>query len=384
MARNSDVVRNKAALLVLILPVLFVAYLLRLEPDSREAAGSVVSVEPSIDATTLEDVVSAPVVDQQSDALPVCPEYSGPNDPRKTYGDVKNERESAIVSLQGSGSPMHWLAASILLADTESELALQMLQDLATTEATASVAAWRMLILCDQRKIAACNSPNIEALAIEADVDNGMMWAQVASRRLAAGRDEEAVEAMRRAIAARRFDMYFSEQLQVLERGFAAVTGWTFPERIIYGSDSIASNPSNLVTIREYCRRTDSTEWIGLCDELGERIYVEGGETSARLIGIEMRQAVLESRADDDQLAALEQDYLDLKALQSALFEDAGALNLLLNDEQVMRDFISTIDAHGEVEAALLLQERTDRLRATPGYDQCNFVSNPYINMDGP
>ena len=310
--------------------------------------------------------------------------YSGPNDPRKSYGDVQNELQSAIVSLQGSGSPMHWLAASILLADTESERALEMLQNLLRTEATSAVAAWRMLILCDQRRMAACDSPDIEEMAIAADADNGLMWAQVASRRLAAGRDAEAVEAMHRAIAARRFDTYFAEQMQVLERGFAAVTGWTYPERIIYGSDSVASNPSNLATIREHCRQTDSTEWVALCDELGQRIYVEGGETSARLIGIEMRQAVLEGRADDDRLAVLNQDYLDLKALQSALFEDAGALNLLLNDEQVMRDFISTIDAHGEVEAALVLQEQTDRLRATPGYDQCNFESNPYINMDGP
>lgn len=376
--------KKRVALLVLALLVLTVTYIFRHEPGNSAAIRSVESGAPFIEATAAEDSVPRPGVDEEFVVSPECPDYSGPDDPRKTYGDVKNELESAIVSLQGSGSPMHWLAASILLADTESELALQMLQNLARTEATSSVATWRMLILCDQRRIAACNSPSIEELAIKADADNGMMWAQVAGRRFAVGRDEEAIEAMRRAIAARRFDTYFAEQMQALERGFAAVTGWTYPERIIYGSDSIASNPSNLVAIHEYCRRTNSIEGIELCDELGERIYVERGETSARLIGIEMRQAVLESRADDDQLAALDQDYLDLKALQSALFEDVGALNLLLNDEQVMRDFISTIDAHGEVEAALLLQERTDRLRATPGYDQCNFASNPYINMDGP
>ncbi len=310
-----------------------------------------------------------------------CPEYSGLNDPRKTYGDIRNEMKSAIVSLQGSAAPDHWLAASILLAGEQPETAMQLLQKLVSIDSTSALAAWLTLSLCNQRNIDACKSSGIEDGAIQADGDNGLMWAQIASRRLASGREAEARDAMQRAILAQGFDAYVGEQTEVLERAFSAVTGWSYSERILYTSGSTSSNPSSLVDIREYCRQTRAAEWVTLCDQLGERIFVEGGEASARLLGIEMRQAVLESRGDAETLAALNRDHQDLKALQSSLFNDPGALNLLLNDELVMREFISTISTHGESEAALRLQERTDGLRATPGYDQCNFVSNPFINM---
>ena len=144
MASNPIIVNKAAALFVLVLLVLIGAYFLRLEPDSRAATQSVESAVPPIDAMAAEDSLAGPANNAQTDASPECPVYSGPNDPRKSYGEVQNELQSAIVSLQGSGSPMHWLAASILLADTESERALEMLQNLLRTEATSAVAAWRM------------------------------------------------------------------------------------------------------------------------------------------------------------------------------------------------------------------------------------------------
>lgn len=342
-------------------------------PEPTTSAVATATLRGDTPVAELDD----PAVDRDE-----CPEYSGPSDPRKTYGDIKNEMESAVVSLQGSAAPAHWLAASIMLASEKPEVAMQLLQKLVTIDSTSALAAWLMLSLCDQRNIDACQSTGIEDTAIQADGDNGLMWAQIANRRLATGREAEARVAMQRAVLARRFDAYFGEQTAVLERAFAAVTGWSYPERIVYTTGSATSNSSSLVKIRDYCRRTDTAEWVTLCDQLGERIFVEGGESAVRLLGIEMRQAVLESRGDDDTQAALNRDHEDLKALQATLFDDPGELNLLLNDESVMREFINTISAYGESEAALRLQERTEDLRATPGYNQCNFLSNPFILME--
>lgn len=130
-----------------------------------------------------------------------CPDYSGPNDARLNSDEIASTIKSAASALLASNDQEHQLAAALLLTNDESELAFEHLQSAGRQGAAPEVAMWRLLILCDQRKAAACDSSAIDELAINADADNGMMWIQIAGRRLQAGQEESAFDAIRQAIS---------------------------------------------------------------------------------------------------------------------------------------------------------------------------------------
>lgn len=312
---------------------------------------------------------------------PDCPDYSGPNDLRKSFGDIRNELESAVVSLQGSGQPEHWLAAAILLAADDTQTTMNLLQRLLSVESTAGLAAFQLLRLCDERNKTLCESAEIQDAIIRADGDNGVMWIQIASLRLDAGREQGAIDALRRAINAPRFDNYFSAQIDVLDRGLSAVTGWSYTERVVHAAEAMSSNPFSLSGIRGFCQLSETAGWSEVCDAVGERVIAEGGDISTRLQGAELRLALEENRQSPQLIASIESERDSLKAMQSATFSDESHLNLLLNDESVMRAFVEVYRSNGEEGAMLELETRAAQLRASPNYDQCNFVSNPFIRL---
>ena len=329
------------------------------------------------------DIADAPVsVEEETPVADLeCPDYSGPNDPRKSFGDIQNELTSAVVSLQGSGQPEHWLAAAILLASEDTPTAMALLQRLLAIDATAQLAAFQLLRLCDDRNRTECYAQDIEDAIIDADKDNAAMWIQMASLRLNAGREQDAIDALRQAIHAPRLANYFGAQIDVLDRGLAAVTGWTYSERVIYGADAVISKPFDLSAIRGFCRLSDAAGWREVCDAVGERVVAEGGDLSVRIQGAELRLSLDENRDSPELMAVISEERDRLNAMRSSLFSDAGHLNLILNDETVMRAFIEAYDVDGEEGAMLTLEERASQLRASPDYDQCNFVSNPFIRV---
>lgn len=312
---------------------------------------------------------------------PDCPDYAGPTDRRLGSEDVHDALQNAASELRLSSNPEHRLAAGIILANDAPEEAFDLMQDTATTHSTSAIASWRSLILCGQRDVPACASTAVEENAILADRDNGMMWVQLASRRLDSGREQDAVDAIRHAIAAPRFDTYFTDQIELMDRSLAAVLSWSFGERVVHGSDNVAVSPANFGFIRARCDNAPSGIWPELCDQLGQRMVSENVDLQSKILGSSLRVGVLETIGDVSGAAAVEAELDALNAQQDLLGSDVSLLNLILSDDTVLRDYLSVSQSYGEEEALSRLSEQAARLRATPGYNQCNFLTNPYIRF---
>jgi hypothetical protein len=107
----------------------------------------------------------------------------------------------------------------------------------------------------------------------------------------------------------------------------------------------------------------------------------ENIDLQTRILGSGLRIDVLANIGDLRGAAAAEQKKEKLQAQQNMLGEDVSFLNLILSDDNVLRDYLSNSEAYGEQEAILRLSEHVERLRTTPGYNQCNFLTNPYIKL---
>ena len=323
---------------------------------------------------------------ESEDDVPVnsemnCPDYSGPADQRLDSGEVSDRLHDAASVLRNSSDPEHRLAAGLILSNDTPEDAFELMRGTATTHPTSAIATWRLLILCGQRDVAACESESIEESAIRADGDNGMMWVQLASRRLDSGREQEAADAIRHAIAAPRFDTYFTDQIELLDRSLASVLDWSFAERVVHSSGSVYVSPANFGFIRSHCENVSSGIWPELCDQLGQRMISGNVDLQTKSLGSVLRVAVLEKIGDVDGAEAARTERDELNSKQDLLGADDSLLNLILSDDTVLRDYLSVSQSYGEVEALRRLEEQAARLRATPGYDQCNFVTNPYIRL---
>ncbi len=310
-----------------------------------------------------------------------CPDYQARTDRRRSREQVDEELAAAVAGLRDSADIEHQLVAAMILAGDEPAAALSIFRRAAKTSGAKEVAAWRMLILCGQREMDACDDFEIEGLAIAADSGNALMWTQLAGRRLQAGREEGAMEAMRQAITAPMLEIYMGEQVDLFDHGLAAISSWSYTERVSSASGYIASAPENLGFIRQRCSNTSAGIWLELCEQLGERLLTADINNSIKLMGASLREPVLRQLDDTVGLAELEAGLARTKAEDSSFLDEEADLNLMLNDASVMRDYVNNVDTYGEQEAARRFRQDSDRLRNTPGYDQCNFVSNPYITF---
>ncbi len=104
-------------------------------------------------------------------------------------------------------------------------------------------------------------------------------------------------------------------------------------------------------------------------------------DTRSRKRGANLRKAVLERAGDTVALERLDTEIQHLDNVSESWLNNERIVHLLLNDEAVMRDFLMNIKMYGEEEGMRRLVGELERLQKTPGYDQCNFVANPFIRF---
>lgn len=277
----------------------------------------------------------------------------------------------AVAKLSAATDAEHLIAASMLSVQWDSELAANHRQRARNLSPENRILAWHELLLCEAPT---CNSTSVEDNAIRAASDNGAVWFVIASNRLARNENRAAVEAVRRAITAPVFDIYFIDQVLMFERAFSASTNWSYPERVFGGFSLAATHIPRFGSLTERCDHADpgSSEWVSLCDQLGATMMRDEQTIIVRSIGKALRRLAAEKNGD---LVAAEK-YAEDKFRVSAtwLAEAEEKQNLLTNDEKVLRDFLENFESYGETEAQDRLSAEVVRLKAATDYDQCNFV----------
>ena len=283
--------------------------------------------------------------------------------------------------IRASVDPELILAAASIDKLKFPEQSMESLQRIGGENTSSPVALMTLMDLCDQRKSANCDRVAIERNIRRNHSANGVLWVGLAGQMLDAGREDAAFDAIGQAIAAPVFDNYFDDQLMLLERGLAASTDWSYAQRVFHSVEFAISNAPGVLPVIRLCETKQDGQWPMLCDQLAERLTDYEGDFGANAVGLELKTKMLEARGDSEGMAKLEKSIAGLKNM----FEDEGQLkemvNALLNDEVLLRTFLENLSASGEIAAYRLLTDDIERIKATDGYDQCNFVDNPYVRL---
>ena len=299
------------------------------------------------------------------------------------YGD---EREAHIreveARLSKSDDAEHLLAAALLSESESPEHPLQLLDKAAKIDPDNRLITWVQLGLCRERKGVNCNLAKAEASARRVDGSNGAVWMEVAMLRLGEGDESAATEAVRRAIAVPRFDTYFIDYVILIERALSTHGESSYGDRAMAGFGFSAAMPIPSYSITKHCDASGAadTNWIDLCDQLGAKMFSDSTSLLDRAIGTSLRRIAAERNGNAVEITRATAREAEFREEYQRLTTSREATLLLANDEAVLRRFIENFSIYGEMEAQKRLHAEVERLKNSPDYDQCNFVSGGFTD----
>jgi len=292
--------------------------------------------------------------------------------------ELKAAEEFAVTVLRASGNAEHLLAAALLSRYSDPRLALELLDQSVELSSNAPLSAWSAFVICGQRPNVNCDLASRELTAIRHDSRNGAMWVQIAALRLEKGRQFEAIEAMRQAIAAPDYNSFHADQIMHVERGLASATNLGLADRFVLGVSFASVSPFAMNTLTSQCESEQTGVWPELCEQLGRRMATDAKDIMNKSLGLSLQTLAMTNLGDAEGLLAVQQQQQDLRRLLGTVESNRVTMNLLGNDERVLRDYMSNLEVFGETVAMDRLSAEAARLKELPDYDQCNFEGDPY------
>ena len=308
-------------------------------------------------------------------ASEACPQ---PSTDLKEYGAEREAHiREAATELSKSRDAEGLLAAALLSQLDSLDRPLKLLEEALTIDPDHPLVVWNYLQFCRDRKGANCDLAGVEENAVRVDGSNGAVWMEIAMLRLDEGDQIAAAEAVRRAIVAPRFDGYFIDQVTLIERALSTHGDSSYRDRIIAGMGFGAAMVRSYYGISKYCQEIEASDaaWIELCDQLGAQMLAEGTNLLDQSLGTSLRKIAARQSGNDEQYAKALAREAEFKRPYLSFTASRDAHVLLENDEAALRRYIENFSIYGEGVALTRLRAEAERLKNSPDYDQCNFVS---------
>lgn len=330
-------------------------------------------------STVAPSVESSAVVPETTVGL--CPSTMTQEEIEARYAKQEEHFQDIAKQLTGSDDVEMVLAAALLLQG-RGTTALDALQRASKLAPQSPLVAWNVLRTCRDGDRAECDLARVEANAIRADGDNGAVWMELAMLHLSQDHLDKAEHDVRSAIAAPRFDSYFIDHAQLIERALEAGGNSNYTERMIAGISFSAAMAVSYYKITEHCAKIDALDavWVDLCQQIGEKMYADGRTLLDQAIGTSLVKIALRHTGDSTRIEEATTREAEFREHYRALIPPVEAQNLLGNDDAVLRRHVEDLATYGELVALTKLLAEVERLKKVDGYDQCNFV-NPVAGL---
>ncbi len=199
------------------------------------------------------------------------------------------------------------------------------------------------------------------------DGQNSESWLRVAANRYKAGETDAALEAMRHAATAAETRIYWTETIEMAERGLAAAgSDYSFPERAAMAFGLAATKLPNYGDFTTMCKEQSlrSADWAYTCLGYGELAENQGKTVIGVSIGRSIQKLALEALGEEDKLAAVEarQQSSRQEWLESIGNIHAATERLMFSNPAVFSAYLAAVRTHGEVVARAYLTDETSRL----------------------
>ncbi len=287
-----------------------------------------------------------------------------------TNEDRERIRREAIKTLAGSDDADYLMAAALFSKWDEAGTAYSLLEQLGGFDSDDPVVVWLMLGICEQRPGPQCDLSLFDQVALRRHRNNGSLWLASAANALQSGDDARAFQALRNAATAPEFDIYYDDQLRIVDLGLSAATSLPASQRLGEALAVISTHPYDLRGLVARCDEETDGEWPELCDQLGQQMASRGQDALTQRIGLRLQSHVARNRGDDAAVRDFEKQGQGIRErLESA---GLATMDRLLRDEALQQEFLANLAVYGEAEALVRAVESIRRRNDAPGFDACD------------
>lgn len=318
-----------------------------------------------------------PIANLRAALAAVCSDDAGaPADGSSTQGDTSPPiypYPQLRQNLSVSSSAEHLHLAAML--EDDPVLRAELLARAISLTPSDPFLIWGAVKICSESGDGgACPLRAWERQLIEVDGQNSETWIRIAANRHAAGDNDAALVAIRRAGTAAESRAYWPDTVEMVERGFAAGSDFPFPER---ASAAFALATRNLPSYNVYLamceeRSAANVDWAYACLAYGELLERQGKTETAVLAARAIQALTLEKlgeveKATDVKRRAEERarERFDLVANSRP---ETGPL--IMTDPALFSAYVAAVRSDGEAAAERRIADEVRRLLAgQPGCD---------------
>ena len=362
--------------LIVVVALLFLVYVfaLRENPDSSDAAfPTPISAENRVTEASPQ-----PPPELSSEKLltalnQICSKTAtNPADKEWTQEEIQveidaiNEQKLRVAqSLSESSSAEHLHVAALLQDDPTSRFELL---DVAISRSPSDAfLVWGAVRICSEATDSApCPLRDWERVLIAVDGQNSEAWIRVAANRYAAGELDAALEAMRYASAAAESRAYWTEMIEMIERGLAAGSDYAFSDRAGMAFGIAASELPKYGDYVRMCeeRSAQSVDWAFACLTYGELVENQGKTEMGVSIARAIQRLALEGLGEVDKAAAVQQriDARGQERLNSIKGYNPNIYRLIFSTPALFTAYLAAIRSDGEDAARRQMAVEIERL----------------------
>jgi|GEM_PF-1933605 len=286
--------------------------------------------------------------------------------------DAFNEQKQTLSeSLSASSSAEHLHLAALLEDDPASRS--ELLHAAISRGSSDPFLVWGAVQICSEAiETMPCPLRDWERLLIAVDGQNSESWIRVAANRYAASDYDEALDAMRHASTAAESRAYWTEMIEMIERGFAAGSDFGFPERARMAFGFAASELPRYGDYVKMCeeRSAQSVDWAYACLAYGELVENQGKTEMGVSIARSIQKLALEGLGEVDKAAEVQQriEARRQERLDSIKDYNPAIERLIFSNPTLFSAYLAAIRSEGEeaarrhiaVEIEQLIEQQPD------------------------
>jgi len=270
----------------------------------------------------------------------------------QTQIDAFNEQKRALSeSLSASSSAEHLHLAALLEVDPASRF--ELLRTAISRNPSDAFLVWGAVQICSGAiETMPCPLREWERLLVAVDGQNSESWIRVAANRFAASDYDEALEAMRHASTAAESRAYWTEMIEMIERGFAAGSDLGFPERAGMAFGIAASELPRYGDYVKMCEEqsAQSVDWGYVCLAYGELVESQGKTEMGVAIARSIQRIALEGLGKVEKAAEVQRriEARRQERLDSIKDYNTPVERLIVSNPTLFSAYLAAVRSEGE------------------------------------
>jgi hypothetical protein len=200
-----------------------------------------------------------------------------------------------------------------------------------------------------------CPLSEWEDKLLEIDGQNSEAWIRIATNRYLEGNEQEAYRALQRAATAAVTRAYWTETVEMIERGLSAGSDLAFPDRAGMAFGVAATRLPDYSTYLDMCKEQAATnvDWAYACLAYGELVERQGKTEMGQAFALHYQGVALEALGEDEGLREVisRQDARKLQRLDA--FDRSNDLTerLMVTNSTLFAAYLANVRTHGELVA---------------------------------